>query len=70
MIEKKDNCQVQRPDVEGNYLWNGEDVFATEITLPNSAPLWQEVTEDFKNEWEEAHKEQEPEELTDNDNKI
>jgi hypothetical protein len=67
MIENKGNYKIQTPDTAGNYLWNGEEVFATEITLPNSAPLWQEVTEDFKNEWEEAHKEQEPEEVTDND---
>lgn len=59
MIENKGNYKIQTPDTAGNYLWNGEEVFATEITLPNNAPMWQEVTPQFKEEWEEQHQQEE-----------
>lgn len=62
MVEDKGNYKIQTPDTADNYLWNGEDVFATEITLPNNAALWQEVTPQFKEEWEETHKSDDVEE--------
>lgn len=62
MVEDKGNYKIQTPDTAGNYLWNGEEVFATEITLPSTAALWQEVTPQFKEEWEETHKSDDVEE--------
>ena len=50
---------------EGNWLFNGEG-FAKQVSRFGDLSKWEEVTEEFKTQWESEHLIEIPEEMVEN----